>query len=141
VLAAVAAFFRLTRTGVAMLAAAAGSAAAQVVGIDTRRLGQYAWALGGGLAGLAAYLLAGQSYLTVTLLAAATVRAFAGMFLGGLASMVGVVVGGVLIGVLENLVSRYVSVEFGTTALFGVMLVVLLVRPAGLFGARLAVRV
>ena len=134
-------FFRLTRTGVAMLAAAADDEAARVVGIDTIRVGQYAWAMGGALAALAAVLLAGQTFLSASLLAHATVLAFASMFLGGLTSMGGVVIGGFAIGLLENFASQYISVGFTTTTVVLLVLVMLLLRPAGLFGASAAVRV
>ena len=81
------------------------------------------------------------SGLTPVVLAPVLFRAFAGILLGGLTSMTGAVVGGLVIGVLDNLAATYVSASFRDTFVFSVAVLVLLVRPQGMFGRQAFVRV
>jgi branched-chain amino acid transport system permease protein len=66
--------------------------------------------------------------------AAVLFRSFAGIFLGGLTSMYGAVIGGVLVGVLDSLAATYVSASLRDTFVFSLVILVLLARPQGLFG-------
>ncbi|HEX6349108.1 MAG TPA: branched-chain amino acid ABC transporter permease [Candidatus Dormibacteraeota bacterium] len=134
-------FMRYTTLGIAMRAAAEDPYAAKVVGINRSLIAPLAWFIGCGLAGLAAVLLAPDATLTVTLMVAPLFRAFAGVFLGGLQSMVGAAIGGFAIGVLDDLAGRYVSASFRDTIVFGIIVLVLFLRPAGLLATQRRERV
>lgn len=79
--------------------------------------------------------------LVPTVLSAPLFRAFAGIFLGGLTSMYGAVIGGLTVGVLDNLAAGYVSAGYRDTFVFSFTILVLLIRPQGLFGVRTFQRV
>lgn len=128
--------FTRTHIGTAMRATAESAVAAKVIGINSGRVARIAWALGCLLAGVAAVLYSSRAGVTPTVLTAALFRAMAGIFLGGLTSMSGAVLGGLAIGVLDNVAASYVSASFRDTFVFGVVIVMLLVRPQGLFGQR-----
>jgi branched-chain amino acid transport system permease protein len=140
-MALIAAFMRYTTLGIAMRASAEDPYAARVVGINRNLIAPLAWFIGCALAGLAAILLAPDATLTVTLMVAPLFRAFAGVFLGGLESMLGAAVGGFVIGMLDDLAGRYVSASFRDTFVFAVIVVVLFLRPAGLLAAQRRERV
>jgi branched-chain amino acid transport system permease protein len=140
-MAAIAAFFRWSPLGVAMRASAEDPFAARLIGIDSARVARLAWCLGCGLSGVATFLVAADSSINVALMSAPLFRAFAGVFFGGLESMVGAAVGGLLIGVLDNLAGRYVSASFRDTMVFTIIVAVLFLRPGGLLGAEQRVRV
>jgi branched-chain amino acid transport system permease protein len=140
-MALVAYLFGRTGHGSAMRAVAESAESAQALGISSQRVGRMAWALGLGLGALAACLYAPRSGLTPVVLSAPLFRAFAGIFLGGLNSMYGAVVGGLIIGVLENMAASYVSASFRDTFVFTFTILVLLIRPQGLFGTRTFQRV
>jgi branched-chain amino acid transport system permease protein len=140
-MAVIAAFMRYTTLGIAMRASAEDPYAARVVGINRNLIAPLAWFIGCALAGLAAVLLAPDATLTVTLMVAPLFRAFAGVFLGGLESMVGAAVGGFAIGVLDDLAGRYVSASFRDTFVFAIIVLVLFLRPAGLLAAQRRERV
>jgi branched-chain amino acid transport system permease protein len=140
-MALVAYLFGRTAHGSAMRAVAESAESAQALGISAQRVGRMAWALGLGLGALAACLYAPRAGLTPAVLSAPLFRAFAGIFLGGLNSMYGAVVGGLMIGVLENAAASYVSASFRDTFVFTFTILVLLVRPQGLFGTRTFQRV
>ena len=137
----IAAFLRYTRLGIAMRALAEDHYAARVVGINRNIVAPLAWFIGCSLAGLAALMLAPDATLTVTLMVPALFRAFAGVFLGGIESLVGAAVGGFAIGMLDDLSGRYVSASFRDTIVFGIIVLVLFLRPAGLLSAQRRVRV
>jgi len=140
-MAAVALLFRRTPLGSAMRAVAESSETAVVLGINSQKVARIAWALGVGLATLGVLLYAPNAGLTPVVLAPVLFRAFAGILLGGLTSMTGAVVGGLVIGVLDNLAATYVSASFRDTFVFSVAVLVLLVRPQGMFGREAFVRV
>ncbi|MFJ6569548.1 branched-chain amino acid ABC transporter permease [Streptomyces sp. NPDC091292] len=140
-MALVAYLFGRTTIGSAMRAVAESADTAQILGIGSQRIARIAWALGLGLAALAAFLYAPRAGLVPTVLGAPLFRAFAGIFLGGLTSMYGAVIGGVTVGVLENVAASYVSAGYRDTFVFTFTILVLLIRPQGLFGTRTFQRV
>ncbi|WP_406102194.1 branched-chain amino acid ABC transporter permease [Streptomyces sp. NBC_01003] len=140
-MALVAYLFGRTTIGSAMRAVAESADTAQILGLGTQRIARVAWALGLGLGALAAILYAPRAGLMPTVLSAPLFRAFAGMFLGGLTSMYGAVIGGLTVGVLDNLAATYVSAGYRDTFVFTFTIVVLLIRPQGLFGVRAFQRV
>jgi branched-chain amino acid transport system permease protein len=134
------ALFRFTKLGLGMRAAAVRPAAAALVGVRVDRMLAIGWGLAavlGAVAGLMAE--PSQLFLSPTLMQSILVYAFAAAVLGGLESPAGAVVGGLTIGVSISLVIGYVpqiSSELQLPFAFAVLLVVLLVKPSGLFGRR-----
>ena len=137
----VALFFDRTALGISMRAAAEDHFAARVVGLNPRFVARLAWFLGCALATMAMFFLAAEQSLTASLPDSPLFRVFAGVFLGGLSSMPGAVLGGFAIGVLDNLAAAYVSPNFRDTIVFGVIFLVLFLRPAGLLGTTVRARV
>ncbi|MCX4853464.1 branched-chain amino acid ABC transporter permease [Streptomyces canus] len=140
-MALVAYLFGRTSIGTAMRAVAESADTARILGLGSQRIARIAWALGLGLAALAALLYAPRAGLVPTVLSAPLFRAFAGIFLGGLTSMYGAVIGGLTVGVLDNLAAGYVSAGYRDTFVFSFTILVLLIRPQGLFGVRTFQRV
>ncbi|MEU0114120.1 branched-chain amino acid ABC transporter permease [Streptomyces bobili] len=148
VIAGVFALFRFTPWGLSLRAAAEDVEAAALMGVRLSRVRMLAWCLAGALAALAAVFLAafpapGLERTTGQI----ALKAFPAAILGGMASPPGALAGSLLIGLTEALVAGYQSElhvlgeGFGDVAPYAVMVVVLLVRPTGLFGAKGAVRV
>jgi branched-chain amino acid transport system permease protein len=139
------ALFRFTKLGLGMRAAAVRPAAAALVGVRVDRMLAIGWGLAavlGAVAGLMAE--PSQLFLSPTLMQSILVYAFAAAVLGGLESPAGAVVGGLTIGVSLSLVIGYVpeiSSELQLPFAFAVLLVVLLIKPSGLFGRREVQRV
>lgn len=127
-------FFERTIWGKAMRAAAWNERAAQLVGINPGLVKATSTAIASALATLAGItiapsLLAGGPYGL-----ALGVKAFAGAIVGGLYSPTGVVAGGLLVGIFEAYVSRFISSNLRDPIIFAILIVMLLVRPSGLFG-------
>ncbi|MEU9183858.1 branched-chain amino acid ABC transporter permease [Streptomyces sp. NPDC048484] len=140
-MALVAYLFGRTTIGSAMRAVAESADTAQILGLGSQRIARIAWALGLALGVLAAILYAPRAGLVPTVLSAPLFRAFAGIFLGGLTSMYGAVIGGLTVGVLDNVAASYVSAGYRDTFVFTFTILVLLIRPQGLFGVRTFQRV
>jgi branched-chain amino acid transport system permease protein len=146
VLAAFFAFFRYTRYGVAMRATAVDQEAALAQGIDVRRIVALSWAIAGVVAVLAGTMLgsgAGPGTGLGVGIGIISLKALPAVVLGGLDSPLGAVVGGLIIGIAEVLTAGYqhdvlpfLPSGFASVMPWVVMLVVLLVRPYGLFGTR-----
>jgi branched-chain amino acid transport system permease protein len=132
---AIAWFFKMTPFGIAMRATADDPVAARMVGIDSGRVAAIAWFLGCGIAAIASFFLAADTSLNPNLTLSPLFRAFAGVFLGGLTSMAGAVIGGFTIGVLDNVAGRYISASYRDTMVFAIIVLVLFIRPAGVLGA------
>ena len=128
-------FFKKTPFGIAMRATADDPVAARMVGIDSGRVAAIAWFLGCGIAAIASFFLAADTSLNPNLTLSPLFRAFAGVFLGGLTSMAGAVIGGFTIGVLDNVAGRYISASYRDTMVFAIIVLVLFIRPAGVLGA------
>jgi branched-chain amino acid transport system permease protein len=136
-------FFRLSTLGVAMRATAIDAEAALAQGISARRVYAVSWAISAGLAALAGVTLAsGPAALTPTIGAIALV-AFPAMIVGGMDSPVGAVAGGMIIGITQALTAGYqqdiapwLGDNFAAVMPYVVMIVILLVRPYGLFGTK-----
>jgi branched-chain amino acid transport system permease protein len=133
-------FLRYSRFGIAMRAVAADENVARLMGISTARVQSVAWACASGLAGLAGVFFAVIYGLSPTIYHVG-LKAFPATVLGGFDSVLGSGVSGLIIGVFENLVGGYLSSILKEVAGFVLILVVLMVRPFGLFGQRRIERV
>lgn len=127
-------FFRLSQHGIALRAVAHNPTAARLMGIGVNRMLAVAWALGAGLGAAAGVLIAPATFLEPDTMNLVLIRAFAAAVLGGFTSLPGAIVGGLALGVLENLVAGYIATELKAAFAFALIVVVLAVRPAGLLG-------
>jgi branched-chain amino acid transport system permease protein len=135
-------FFRFTKIGLALRAAAFNPAAGSLVGVRVGWMLALGWGLAAVLSALSALMVAPLVFLDPNMMRPVLVYAFAAAILGGLESPIGAVVGGLALGVGLNLIGTYVGwvgSELQLPVAFFVILVVLLIRPLGLIG-RAAVR-
>ncbi len=141
------AFFRFSRLGLAMRAASIDQETAQAQGISVGAVFALSWAMAGGLAAVAGtFVASGTGIDQATWIIA--LKALPAIILGGLDSVAGAVVGGLVIGVTESLLGTYqneylpwLGTNFALVSAYVVMLLVLLVRPYGLFGTKEVERV
>ena len=125
-----------TWIGLALRAMAQNRVAAQTSGVDVFRLDAMAFAIGVALAGLAGALLAPLFLVYPTNGVVTTVKGFEIIVIGGLGSIPGALIGGILLGVVESLGAAFISSPYQNAYGFLLVLLVLLVRPYGLFGER-----
>ena len=125
---------RHTRAGRALRAASQNQAVAKLMGIPINRAFALAWGMGSLAGAVAGLLVAPILFLDVNMMGPLLIKGFAGAVLGGLSSLGGVFVGGLLLGVIENLMGAYVSSSFSEALSFILIIVVLIVAPAGIFG-------
>jgi branched-chain amino acid transport system permease protein len=136
---ALAAFFliiRRTWVGLALRAAAQNRVAVQTSGVDVYRLDAVAFAIGVALAGFAGALLAPLFMVFPTNGAVTTVKGFEIIVIGGLGSIPGALVGGLLLGLVESLGTAFISSPYQNAYGFVLVILVLIVKPDGLFGVR-----
>ena len=127
-------FFTRTRTGKSIRAAADNHLGAQVVGLDVRRLYAFTFGVGAACVGAAGALMITIIPVTPFLAAEYTLLAFVIVIVGGLGSMTGALAGGLLIGVSEAVAGLLLQPSLKSMVSFGVLILVLLLRPQGLFG-------
>lgn len=137
------AFFRYSRMGVAMRAAAFDQEAALAQGISAGRVQGLSWAIAGAMGALAGVTLASGAASVEPSIGAVALVAFPAIILGGLDSPPGAVVGGLIIGVVQSMTTGYqddlfpwLGANFAAVMPYVVMVLILLVRPYGLFGTR-----
>lgn len=136
--------FQRTGLGLAMRAVASNPESSRLVGIRVGRMLMLGWAIAGALGALAGALVAPQLFLSPNMMASVLGYALAAAALGGFDSPEGAVVGGLVVGVAENLVGVYVhSVGSDLKVLvpLGLLVLVLMIKPEGLFGRKASVRV
>jgi branched-chain amino acid transport system permease protein len=133
-------FFRFTTLGLHMRATAENSEAAVLSGVNSQRVFVVTFAVALMLASVGGILLANIQLVSLSL-GDIGLLAFPAVVVGGLTSIQGAVVGGLLIGVIEQLSAAYISIESQDVIVYVVLLLVLLVRPSGLLGEREVVRV
>jgi len=130
-------FFRLTRTGKMMQATADNARAAALVGIRTDRIYTLAFGIGAAIAAAAAVLTAPLTLLYPDIGFAFFLKGFAAAVLGGLNSLPGAVLGGLIVGIAESMAGGYIHSSVMELSPFVVIMVVLTLRPSGLFGSRM----
>jgi branched-chain amino acid transport system permease protein len=137
-------FFRYTRIGLAMRAAAGNPVSARLVGIRVSWMVALGWGMAAAIGAIAGMLIAPVVFLEPNMMTSILLYGFAGAVLGGLTSPGGAVVGGFAIGIMENLAGTYIPVvgsELKLTIALVVIVVVLIFRPGGLFGRTAVQRV
>ncbi|MES2481353.1 MAG: branched-chain amino acid ABC transporter permease [Pseudomonadota bacterium] len=129
------AFLRFSMLGIAMRASAADPTVTMLMGLSIRKLYRVGWVISALLAGLSGLLFANIYHVGLDM-GHVGIASFPAAILGGLDSVLGAALGGLVIGVIENLAGGYIGSGFKEVATFAVILVVLMVRPHGLFGEK-----
>jgi len=134
------ALFRYSKLGIAMQAASQNQLAAYYMGIPVQRLNGIAWGLAAAVAAVAGLLLAPITFVHANM-GFIGLKAFPAAVVGGFGSLPGAIVGGLVIGVVESLSGFYLPDGFKDTAAYIVVLIMLVVKPNGLFGEQLRKKV
>jgi branched-chain amino acid transport system permease protein len=135
-------FFRYTTLGLAMRAAAVNPESSRLCGIHVGKMLALGWGLSAAIGAVAGMMVAPIVFLDPSMMSGVLLYAFAAALLGGIDSPGGAVVGGFLVGVLENVMGAYViGTELKLTVALALIVGVLVVRPAGLFGKVVVTRV
>jgi branched-chain amino acid transport system permease protein len=137
-------FFRYTRVGLAMRAAASLPESARLVGINTAWMIALGWGMASAIGAIAGMLIAPVVFLEPNMMGGVLIYGFAAAVLGGLSSPFGAVIGGFLVGIFENLAGTYipgVGNELKLPIALALIISVLVVKPAGLFGRAIVKRV
>jgi branched-chain amino acid transport system permease protein len=134
-------FFRFTPLGLAMRAAAQNPVSSRLVGIRVGWMLALGWGLAAAIGSIAGMMVAPTVFLEPNMMGGILLYAFAGALLGGIDSPGGAVLGGFIVGVLENVVGVYVGSELKLTFALVLIVGVLVIRPSGLFGKVHVVRV
>jgi branched-chain amino acid transport system permease protein len=133
--------FQQTKVGLAMRAVAQNRTASRLVGIRVGQMLSLGWGLAAAVGAVAGVLVGQTSGLSLGLMFNVLLFAFAAAVLGGLDSPVGAIVGGLSIGIIKNLAGTYIDPGVDATVAFMVIVLVLMVRPTGIFGQRVLKRV
>lgn len=135
-------FTSSTRIGKSMRAVSEDRDAAQLMGINVNRTISITFAIGSALAAVAGVLMCSSiPVLQPTTGSMPGIRAFTAAVLGGIGSIPGAMLGGVLLGIIETFAKAFLSTQFSDAIVFGVLIIILLVKPAGLLGKRVQEKV
>jgi branched-chain amino acid transport system permease protein len=125
-----------------MRAAAQNPGSSRLLGVRVGRMLMLGWGLAGAIGAVAGMMVAPVVFLDPGMMTGVLIYAFAGALIGGIDNPVGAILGGFLVGVLENLIGTYiVGTELKLSVALVLIIVVLVVRPAGLLGRRIVQRV
>jgi len=142
VLLAIWAFFRFTKLGLGMRAAAFNPTSSRLVGVPVARMLALGWGLAAGIGAIGGMMVAPVVFLDPNMMAGVLLYAFAGALLGGITNPLGAVIGGFVVGVIENLMGAYVvGTELKLSTALAIIVVVLIAKPTGLFGKTIVSRV
>jgi len=135
-------FTSRTKMGKAMRAVSEDKAAAQLMGINVNRTISMTFAIGSGLAAIAGVLLC-SAYPTLmpTTGSMPGIKAFTAAVFGGIGSIPGAMLGGILLGIIEIFAKAYISTQFSDAIVFAVLILVLIIKPTGLLGKKISEKV
>lgn len=128
--------FRYTTIGLAMRAASLNKQTSMLMGININVIFAITWAISSVLGGVAGILIAPTTFLDPNMMGEVAIKAFAAAVLGGFNSLPGAVIGGILIGLFENLMGGYVSAELKNAFVFLLIILILYLKPTGLLGEK-----
>ena len=142
IMAALMTFINKTKMGQAMLAVSEDRGAATLMGINVNRTISVTFAIGSALAAVAGVLLC-SAYPSLSPYTGSMpgIKAFVAAVFGGIGSIPGAFIGGILLGIIENLAKAYISSQLSDAIVFSVLIIVLLVRPTGILGKKMTVKV
>ena len=135
-------FINKTKTGSAMRECSEDKGASMLMGINVNQIISITFAIGSGLAAIASVLLA-STYPSVypTMGSMPGIKAFTAAVFGGIGSVPGAFVGGLILGIIEIFAKAYISTQLSDAIVFGVLIVILLIKPTGLLGKKINVKV
>ena len=138
IMAALMVFIKKTKAGQAMLAVSEDKDAAQLMGVNVNATISLTFAIGSGLAAIAGVLFC-SAYPTLTPYTGSMpgIKAFTAAVFGGIGSIPGALIGGILLGIIEILGRAYISSQLSDAIVFAVLIVVLLVKPTGILGKKI----
>ena len=141
-MAALMTFINKTKMGQAMLAVSEDRGAATLMGINVNRTISVTFAIGSALAAVAGVLLC-SAYPSLSPYTGSMpgIKAFVAAVFGGIGSIPGAFIGGILLGIIENLAKAYISSQLSGAIVFSVLIIVLLVRPTGILGKKMTEKV
>ncbi len=125
-------FFRYTKLGTAMRATQQNQLAARVMGIRTKWILSFTWAISSLVGAVAGMLIAALGILDPPMMMDPLLKGFASGVLGGMTSLPGTAVGGAMLGIIENLFGGYISLAFKSVVAFAIIVLMLCIRPSGL---------
>ena len=126
-------FFKFTDIGIAMQATSQNQLAAYLMGIGVKKVFLLTWAISAVIAAVAGILIAPISFLHANM-GFIGLKAFPAAVLGGFGSIPGAIVGGLIIGLSENLAGAYLTTGFKNVFAYIILIIVLMIRPEGIFG-------
>lgn len=131
-------FIRKTKTGRAMLAVSEDKGAAELMGVNVNKTISITFAIGSALAAVASilYLASFNAYVDPYMGSLPGIKAFVAAVLGGIGSVPGAMIGGILLGLIETITKAYISTNIADAIVFSVLIIVLLVKPTGLLGKK-----
>lgn len=135
-MAAFGAYFRYTSAGLLMRATADGHEAAVVSGINVNMMNRLAWAIGSVLAGIGGLFLGQIQIVSPELEHIGLLAALPAVVIGGMQSIPGAIIGGLLVGLIEQFSASYISPKSTDIVIYGLLLAILMIRPWGLLGQR-----
>ncbi|MDH4268545.1 MAG: branched-chain amino acid ABC transporter permease [Deltaproteobacteria bacterium] len=127
-------FFQYSKLGTAMRATQQNRLVARLMGIRTKRIFSFTWALSSFIGAVAGMFIAALTVLDPPMMMDPMMKAFAAAVLGGMTSLPGAALGGAILGVVENLFGGYVSLSFKSVVAFTIIVLMLCIRPSGLLG-------
>lgn len=125
---------RNTYLGLAIRATAQDDEMAKMMGIDTLKVTAFTWIMATVLGSIAGLMIAPATNVYIGMMSDVHLKSFIAAVLGGFTSFVGPVIGGLVIGVMDNLVGYYISTDWQTVIVYGFLIMVLIVKPYGIFG-------
>ena len=125
-------FFRYTKLGIAMRATQQNQLAARVMGIRTKWILSFTWAISSMVGAVAGMLIAALGILDPPMMMDPLLKGFASGVLGGMTSLPGTAVGGAMLGIIENLFGGYISLSFKSVVAFIIIVLMLCIKPSGL---------
>ncbi|RPJ37041.1 MAG: branched-chain amino acid ABC transporter permease, partial [Deltaproteobacteria bacterium] len=127
-------FFQYSKLGTAMRATQQNPLVARLMGIRTKWIFSFTWAISSIIGAVAGMFIAALTVLDPPMMMDPLMKAFASAVLGGMTSLPGAALGGTILGVVENLFGGYVSMSFKSVVAFAIIVLMLCIRPSGLLG-------
>lgn len=129
-------YAKRSMTGIALLGMSENSEAAQLRGVNVRRFAMLAFIFTGVLAGFLGVFVGPKTFAVATLGASLAIKGFVVLAIGGFGSLWGVLAGGLIVGLAEAMASRYIGADYANLTVFFILIVILMVKPTGLFRRR-----